>query len=32
MPLIAQAEVLDDLGWTAAVERWAREELANRPG
>lgn len=30
MPLIAQAEVLDDLDWMAAVERWARQDLATR--
>ncbi|QDV39574.1 Uma2 family endonuclease [Tautonia plasticadhaerens] len=31
IPLIARAEELGDLAWTANIERWAREDLAQRP-
>lgn len=32
MPWVERADEQDDLDWSDAVERWAREELANRTG
>ena len=32
LPWIERADGMDDLQWSAAVERWAREELAGRAG